>query len=585
MSSSAIFDGQLSQANVAPHAFPINSTCEDAEILAASLLFNTDWYLSQGPVGVERTDDRVRIAQHYLAVGADAGLSPSPHFDREWYQSAYEDVARLGCEPFMHFLKFGMGAGYDPNANFVSDWYRLYYPEVARSNAIPIEHYVTQGKAEGRLTSPPKSKAITRDATMDWAVKPASMMQETLSYDPTKVDGIGEFRGDMLQFSLADGSFDEWTYLYHNADVAHAVANGSLVSGYEHFVKYGEAEYRNGTRKVPQTTRELSYLLRNPDAASLIRNGDYRNGFVHWQDVGRREELIGLRQRFLSGASDDCSEFDISTWRDGYVILPSIFTAGQCDDLVEMIEKLWHDRTTLDLPINMESFLDRVDGNKPSLVRNAPDEAYDHPFKINNLYFWSYKARSMVLDERLCRVLRRLLGGDPTVMTSLNFRKGSQQAMHLDTFYMPPVIPYRMVASWIALEDVYEENGPLAYIPGTNRIPPYYFEGHRLWTKNTQQEYDDFDRYFHRKIDEHGLNRKKLLIKKGDVLIWHSLLLHGGEAIINPDLTRWSMVAHYFVAADYPGGSSTKLPTTKLQMESYGRYYEDRWPQFAPLPK
>jgi ectoine hydroxylase-related dioxygenase (phytanoyl-CoA dioxygenase family) len=37
-----------------------------------------------------------------------------------------------------------------------------------------------------------------------------------------------------------------------------------------------------------------------------------------------------------------------------------------------------------------------------------------------------------------------------------------------------------------------------------------------------------------------------LIAKKGDVLIWHANLVHGGAPILNPALTRKSMVVHYY---------------------------------------
>jgi hypothetical protein len=33
-------------------------------------------------------------------------------------------------------------------------------------------------------------------------------------------------------------------------------------------------------------------------------------------------------------------------------------------------------------------------------------------------------------------------------------------------------------------------------------------------------------------------------INKGDIIIWHPKLLHGGSDIIDPTLTRYSMVTH-----------------------------------------
>lgn len=544
-------------------------------------LFDHKFYRGIAGAAHLDADDRLGLARHYLAKGAAAGLNPSPYFDAAWYVQVNSDVDFSKILPLVHFLDVGAVEGRDPNATFQSAWYRLFYPEVARSGTVPILHYIAVGRAQGRLTRPAHS--AEPKAPIAWAVAPAGLLDDNLSFAPDQIDGTSHYRGEMLEFRDVHGDFDEWNYLYYNADVARHVAEATLNSGQDHFERYGRDEYLKGLRELPRTRRELSYLLRNPDVNALIAQGQFASGFEHWQKVGRREELSGLRQPYRSGASMDASQWDLSTWRDGYVILPGMFGADRCDVMVELMSRLWAERDKVDLPINMEVFLDRTDGNKQMLLRNAPEAAYDHPFKINNLYYWTRQGRDMVLDERLCTVLRSLLDGDPAVMTSLNFRKGSQQAMHLDTFYMPSAIPYRMVAAWIALEDVTEENGPLLYIPGTNRIPPYYFEGHRLWTNNSTQEYAAFDHYFDRKIAEEGLSKKKLLIKKGDVLIWHSLLQHGGDAIVNHTDTRFSMVAHYFVAADYPGGSSTKLPTTRLAQEGFGRFYEDRWPQFSPV--
>jgi ectoine hydroxylase-related dioxygenase (phytanoyl-CoA dioxygenase family) len=39
--------------------------------------------------------------------------------------------------------------------------------------------------------------------------------------------------------------------------------------------------------------------------------------------------------------------------------------------------------------------------------------------------------------------------------------------------------------------------------------------------------------------------RKTFIASKGDVLIWHGMLIHGGDTIRNPCLTRKSYVCHY----------------------------------------
>jgi phytanoyl-CoA hydroxylase len=382
---------------------------------------------------------------------------------------------------------------------------------------------------------------------------------------------------DSNSFRTLAGDFDEWTYLFHNADVAQAVRIGKIASGEEHFTRVGLGDYRSNRRPPPPTTCEMSYLLRNLDVKNAVERGTLKSGYEHWLEFGRQEEIDGLRKPYISGASQDISGIDVSTWRDGYVIIPSLFDTATCDRIVETTQRLWRDRAAVEQPIDVDIFLNHPEARKVRLSE-APDAALDHPFKINNLYYWNPLVRSAVLDSRLCRVLRYLLDGDPVALTSLNFRKGSEQGLHLDTFYMPPAIPYRMVAAWMALEDVGESNGPLSYVPGSNRIPPFFFDDHRLRIDNSHREYEAFGTYILKKIADRGLPKTSFTPKKGDVLIWHSLLYHGGSPILDAMATRHSLVAHYFASADYPGGSCTGAHS--LIEHDFGSYYEDRPPQF-----
>ena len=47
------------------------------------------------------------------------------------------------------------------------------------------------------------------------------------------------------------------------------------------------------------------------------------------------------------------------------------------------------------------------------------------------------------------------------------------------------------------------------------------------------------------RIDSQALKKVPVIIQKGDILIWHSLLIHGGSPRINRSLSRKSMVTHF----------------------------------------
>src|SRR5439155_11985193 len=109
-----------------------------------------------------------------------------------------------------------------------------------------------------------------------------------------------------------------------------------------------------------------------------------------------------------------------------------------------------------------------------------------------------------------------------------------QQADHFDTFYMPAPVSNRMVATWVALEDIEPSTGPLRYYPGSNRLEPFRFSHGALWA--VLEEFQDAQRLIHDRVAGARLEATTFTPRKGDVFIWHSQLLHGGSPI--EDLTR-----------------------------------------------
>ena len=48
-----------------------------------------------------------------------------------------------------------------------------------------------------------------------------------------------------------------------------------------------------------------------------------------------------------------------------------------------------------------------------------------------------------------------------------------------------------------------------------------------------------------RQSEAAGCELVRFLPKKGDALIWHADLVHGGSPRTDRDLTRWSLVSHF----------------------------------------
>jgi len=277
-------------------------------------------------------------------------------------------------------------------------------------------------------------------------------------------------------------------------------------------------------------------------------------------------------------SSDEIQRFrqpgaaDLSFWQDnGFLILKGFFPADRCRQINDLIDRAWQDRQRADNPLVIDAFLDSPGGKRMHL-RDAPDEARKHPYKLNDLFLELQPVREMVLDPLLCDYLRALLEGDPVICNSLSFEYGSQQGDHLDTFYMPPPVTNRLVVTWIALEPARGDAGPLRYYPGSHKITPYLFSHGRL--HSIEAEMPSFYEYIYTECGKRGIKPITFLAEAGDVFIWHAQLLHGGEGIKNIALTRRSLVTHYFRAQDFPASAMKAAGT--------GRYYLDRGHQPVP---
>jgi phytanoyl-CoA hydroxylase len=274
----------------------------------------------------------------------------------------------------------------------------------------------------------------------------------------------------------------------------------------------------------------------------VVRLIDRLKRFANSRPCARTGPAPGPAQPFeLTDEQREC-------WRDqGFVLLPGLFSPDQIRVVNDEIERMWTERADNDRDLVVDVFIDTPDERRIHL-RDAPDAARDVPYKLNDTYLASTLVRDMVLDSRLAAVVDELLGGAPIVFNSLNFERGSQQRFHFDTFYMPPVVPNKMCASWIALEDCAPAAGPLRYYPGSHRLAPYRFSDGRL--NAIASEMDDFDDYIDKQIADAGLDWTAFAARAGDVFIWHAQLYHGGSPIDDMSLTRRSLVSHYFRAQD-----------------------------------
>lgn len=179
-------------------------------------------------------------------------------------------------------------------------------------------------------------------------------------------------------------------------------------------------------------------------------------------------------------------------------------------------------------------------------------------------------ALDLFTTPRLLSFLEAVFAEQPLLFQSLSFDQGSEQGLHKDTAYVVVNRPHELAACWIALEDVAEGSGELIYAPGSHRDPDFAFgDGRSYWQPAVDGPaiHDEWARRLRREAEARGIRR--FAARKGDILIWHAALAHGGGEIRDANLTRQSLVGHFCPVSARPHYFDT--PPFRPTVGEYGR--------------
>lgn len=159
-------------------------------------------------------------------------------------------------------------------------------------------------------------------------------------------------------------------------------------------------------------------------------------------------------------------------------------------------------------------------------------------------------------NKFIYKILKEFYNDTPLPFQTINFTYGTEQSLHSDLMHFSPSEDNleRMCGVWYALEDISDEKGPLIFYRYSHKekcitnIHDFPVEKSKLNTDlpNYEYRYKKYSQYLTKLVKEKNLKKKYGNIPKGSVIIWCSNLIHGGSPERNKNLTRKSMVTHYF---------------------------------------
>lgn len=272
-----------------------------------------------------------------------------------------------------------------------------------------------------------------------------------------------------------------------------------------------------------------------------------------WVDQPYAHEQIAGKLR--RGEIDGDTAVRLTQFVDqGFLTLPLQDAGAALDDVVEAIDRAWREKPAelayaYHSPLKLFPLADEAAERKPS-------------YRIADLHSYSQGALDLYLNREIFTLLELILGREAVATQSLTFEFGSQQELHRDPVHVQMSPPSHLLAAWIALEDIDPACGPLTYVPGSHRLPYFRFPDgdYRLHAgRHGEKEVREAAEFDRRECEKAGLHRKAFTPQKGEVLLWHHSLLHGGSVPENSALTRRSFVVHYTSRENYPRQRQTVL--------------------------
>jgi ectoine hydroxylase-related dioxygenase (phytanoyl-CoA dioxygenase family) len=218
---------------------------------------------------------------------------------------------------------------------------------------------------------------------------------------------------------------------------------------------------------------------------------------------------------------------------EGYIIVERMFSDEVLDDVWEAYERaVRNGKITL----------------KPELA--APDDP--HPGRFLSPHKKVARFCRVLKHAELLASIRLLMEREPKPLQTITSHKGSEQGVHSDSIHMTTYPLGYLSAAWIAFEDIHPDSGPLVFYPGSHRLPYVFSKDVGISESDFKKEgygsyQQKYEPYIENLIAAHRTEPKYFHAHKGDVLIWHANLLHGGSKRRNIELSRKAVVCHFFV--------------------------------------
>lgn len=227
---------------------------------------------------------------------------------------------------------------------------------------------------------------------------------------------------------------------------------------------------------------------------------------------------------------------------NGYLVMRNLIPSAFCDDAVQDFRKevkpypgyIYRQATA-----NPEKHVITQTGYMLNSILNVQS--------MDSRHFSHFKKSSLdvLTHPALVAALHNLINDTPKLVQSMYFEGNPSTWAHQDAYYLDSEEQGRMVAIWVALEDIQPGAGRFYVYPGSHKIDVQKNGG----GIDIAFHHDKYKAHIIKLIDDYKLECIAPALRKGDVLFWHGKTIHGSLQTTQPEYSRNSFTGHYIPAS------------------------------------
>lgn len=222
----------------------------------------------------------------------------------------------------------------------------------------------------------------------------------------------------------------------------------------------------------------------------------------------------------------------LSLKNDGYVVLREVIPADLIDTLLSRLDQVKLSRRFRFRAQGTNSF------EGPNLDPNGNlRNSIQNPHLLGALPGFRQAVEAIVFSQPIHQALSSQMGDGTFVnWQTMLFDRSVGTKVHQDSWYLDTLPQGGVVGAWIALENITQDCGPFKVYDHTQAqlVEPSAYNFDAL----------EQDEAFRR--DYPSAQCQRLLLRKGDVILWNSFLFHGADLPSSNERTRKSLTAHFY---------------------------------------